>query len=66
MTGGRLEINPAKLPKSRRAFKDAWMEITLTATDDRGRARSTSIAYGLATPEDGIPGRKNATPVPLR
>lgn len=66
MTGRNLEINPAKLPKSRRAFKDAWLEIILTVTDAKGRSRSTSVAYGLATPEAGIPGRKHATPVPLR
>ncbi|MFM9108198.1 MAG: sulfatase-like hydrolase/transferase, partial [Chloroflexota bacterium] len=72
LTGSRLEINPAKLPQNRRGFKDAWMEIALTATDGSGRSRTTSIAYGLATPPEGIPGRrdnessKRATPVPRR
>ncbi|MGI9255008.1 MAG: hypothetical protein ACR2J8_14795, partial [Thermomicrobiales bacterium] len=72
MIGTGLEINPAKMPNSRRAFKDAWLEIALTVTDRTGRSRTSSIAYGMALPDAGIPERKNGgggrdgTPVPTR
>ena len=59
MTGSDLVVDPTRLPKGRRAFKGAWLQISLTATDGEGRSRTTSIAYGMAPSETGIPNRSS-------
>jgi N-acetylglucosamine-6-sulfatase len=57
MIGSPVTLEPGRSGRGRRNYKSAWLQITLTATDDEGRSRSTSIAYGLAPPPGGIPGR---------